>query len=473
MGFLVGALCIILFSVFLVQIGKARELASTVYNDKSEEYAINTFQAGFGMVFMIVFLLGCIASFVYYMPYILGWGPYTAASEHGPVVDRLFNVTLLITAIVFFITQFALFYFAWKYRGRKGSKGIYWAHNEKLEMVWMIVPSVVMTFLVIGGLQAWNQIMIDLPDDHKSVVLPSSENEHIEIEATGTQFLWILRYPGRDGKLGIRDFTKIDGGTNPLGQVWSDPNNIDDFHPDKIVLPVGKKVRVRITARDVLHNFYIRDFRVKMDAVPGMPTYFIFTPTVTTDSMRRRLKERPEWQVADKNDPNKQRWETFDYELACAELCGRGHYSMRRIVKIVSDEEYLAWIDAQEGGSLSAEGQVEGVKTQYFANIKGTAADVLASSEEMKNYEGIMAAKVKANAKIEAAAKDVSIMAQVQVPLKALRLATTAADAEKAFSEIDRITAGYSTVETPVMDTTAVADTTAVEIDTTAAPTPH
>lgn len=483
MGFLVGALCIILFAVFIVQIGKARELASTVYNDKSEEYAINTFQAGVGIVFMVVFLLACVVSFIYYIPYILGWGPYTAASEHGPEVDYLFNITLFFTGIVFFITHALLFYFAWKYRGKKGSKAIYWAHDEKLELVWMIIPAIVMTFLVVGGLQAWNKIMIDLPEDHKSVVLPTEDNEYIEIEATGTQFLWLLRYTGRDGKLGTRDFTKIDGGTNPLGQVWSDPNNLDDFHPDKIVLPVGKKVRVRITARDVLHNFYIKDFRVKMDAVPGMPTYFIFTPTVTTDSMRQRLSKRPEWQVADKNDDSKKRWETYDYELACAELCGRGHYSMKRIVKIVSEEEYLDWLDEQEGGKLTEDGKLEGVKSQYFANVHGNDLDPMLGSQRIADYQAILKAKATGHTKItavktalEAADKNANIaavtnltaiMKELEGPLKTLRLATTPTAAQDALREIDRIAGGApTTVETPAVDTSTMV------LDSTSAITP-
>jgi len=386
MGFFVGALCVILLTVLVVQVGKARELASELRADASEEYEVNKFQAGLGVLFVVSFLVACVISFIYYIPTSLGWGPNTAASEHGTEVDYLFNLTLFFTSIVFFLTQFLLFWFAWKYRGQKGKKAIYWAHNETLEMVWMIVPSVVMTFLVVGGLQAWNNIMTDLPSDAVSVVLPNDdkEEEFIEIEATGSQFLWFLRYPGRYGQIGPKYFTQING-SNPVGQTWEDERNIDDFMTTQIVLPVGKKVRVRITARDVLHNFYIRDMRVKMDAVPGMPTYFIFTPTVTTDSMRRRLSARAEWQVADKNDATKQRWETFNYELACAELCGRGHYSMRNLVKIVEVDEYLAWIDQQEGGELEETTLTDGttklvlkdksIKSQYFSKVYQTEKD--------------------------------------------------------------------------------------------------
>jgi cytochrome c oxidase subunit 2 len=376
MEILIGALCAVLLTIFVVQIGKARELASIVRNDPNEEYEINNLHAGLGMIFMVVFLVACVASFIYYIPYVLGWGPNTAASEHGPEVDYMFNLTLFFTSIVFFITQFLLFYFGWKYRGRKKAKALYWAHNEKLEMIWMLVPAVVMTFLVVGGLQAWNNIMID-KGDHE-----------IEIEATGMQFAWLLRYPGRDGKLGTRHFTKIDEkveviddktkkkemlkSNNPLGQDWTDEANIDDFSPSEIVLPVNKKVRVRILSRDVLHNFYLPQFRVKMDAVPGMPTYFIFKPVVTTDSMRNRLKQRPEWQVADKKNDKKQRWETFNYELACAELCGKSHFSMARIVRIVNEDQYIAWLDEQED------------LAHYIANVRGKGFDPFKDKADLK-----------------------------------------------------------------------------------------
>ena len=132
-------------------------------------------------------------------------------------------------------------------------------------------------------------------------------------------------------------------------------------HPSEIVLPVGKQVRVRITARDVLHNFNLPHFRVKMDAVPGLPTYFVFTPTTTTEDFRKGLKEYPEYNVPDPEDPEKMLWETFDFELACSELCGSGHYSMRRLVRIVSEREYDEWLSNQS--------------SYYFSSIRDTDED--------------------------------------------------------------------------------------------------
>ena len=426
MEILIGALCAVLLFVFIMQIGKARELASIVRNEpEEEEYEINKTQAGLGMLFMIAFSAVCVGSFIYYTPYMLGWGPNTAASEHGPSVDYMFNLTLFFTSIVFFITQALLFYFAWKYRGRKNHRAIYWAHNEKLEMVWMMIPAVVMTFLVVGGLQAWNTIMDD-------------SGHEIEIEATGYQFAWDLRYPGRDGKLGERHFTKIDERVqladtlgqplvdakgepvtarmaNSLGMIWSDERNIDDFMPDRIVLPVGKKVRVRIISRDVLHNFYLPQFRVKMDAVPGMPTYFQFKPVVTTDSMRRRLSQYPEWQVPDKNDPKKQRWETFDYELACAELCGKSHYSMRRLVKIVTEEEYLAWLDEQEANSVYLNNVRKEAKFKHLDPFKSETT--LLFEKLLASKEVVKAQKAKVEEALTAAKGDAAKTANIQAVL--------------------------------------------------------
>jgi cytochrome c oxidase subunit 2 len=282
----------------------------------------------------------------------LGYGPHQAASAHGPELDSMFNVTLFFTGIVFVLTHIALFYFAYKYRGRKGALSTFIPHDNKLEIIWTAVPAVVMCFLVIRGLVAWNDVMADVKEDE----------EHIEIEATGSQFLWYLRYPGPDGKLGARNY-KLITGKNPLGQDWLDDKNLDDVQPADLVLPVNKKVRVRITARDVLHNFYLPHFRVKMDAVPGMPTYFVFTPTKTTEEYRQELSKYPEYQQpTDPKDPDSEPlWKTFNYELACAELCGKGHFSMKKLVKIVSEDEYNAWLKEQQ--------------SYYMANIRNSEED--------------------------------------------------------------------------------------------------
>lgn len=344
-------LSLILISIIIVQIGKVTELAGKIRGEEEMQDLANRRQASYSLIFMLVFLAAVVVSGAYYKNYMLGYGPHQAASEHGGSIDSLFSVTLFFTGIVFFITQILLFYFAYKYRSQKGRKAAYISHNNTLELVWTGIPAIVMAYLVIGGLDVWNDVMPDVgPDD-----------QFIEVEATGFQFAWQLRYPGPDGQLGTRDFRMIKEGVNPLGQDWSDEKNHDDFLPNELVLPVGQKVRVRITSRDVLHNFYLPHFRVKMDAVPGMPTYFIFTPTKTTEEYRLELSKYPEYQVPSPVDTEKQMWETFEYELACAELCGKGHYSMKKLVRIVSQDEYDAWLATQT--------------SYYETSIKGTDDD--------------------------------------------------------------------------------------------------
>ncbi|MCR9054976.1 MAG: cytochrome c oxidase subunit II [Phaeodactylibacter xiamenensis] len=357
-------LCVILIGIIVVQIGKVTELAGKIRGEEEAQERTNRTQAGYSMIFMIVFLLACTVSAIYYKDSMLWYGPNESASAHGSSIDYIFNITLFFTGIVFFITQILLFYFAYKYRARRGSKAEYISHNNRLEVIWTAIPAVVMTFLVVGGLDAWNDVMADVEEGE----------DYIEIEATGYQFAWHLRYPGPDGKLGARDYKMISA-TNPLGQVWSDEKNLDDFHPSEIVLPVGKKVRVRITSRDVLHNFYLPHFRVKMDAVPGMPTYFVFTPTTTTEEYRAKLgalndrgePQYPEWHAPlDPEDPEgPTKFEDFNFELACAELCGKGHYAMRRAVRIVSEAEYKNWLSEQQ--------------SYYESTIKGTEDDPFAS----------------------------------------------------------------------------------------------
>ena len=357
-------LCVLLIGVVIVQVGRLSDLAIRIRGEGAAQIAANDFNARFGVFFMVAFLVGCVMCTIYYKNSTLGYGPNGAASEHGAWIDSAFHTTLIFTGIVFFLTQIALFWFAYKYRGRENKIAYFQPHDTRLELIWTAIPALVMFYLVADGLTIWNKAMADVPVDAVSGV------DYIEIEATGKQFAWDIRYPGADGVLGAKYFKNISG-TNPLGQVWTDNENLDDQHVGEIVLPVGKQVRVRITAQDVLHNFYLPHFRVKMDAVPGIPTYFVFRPTTTTEEYREKLGSLdkvgtplyPEWhEPYDPDEPDgPKRYEAFNYELACAELCGKSHFSMRREVKIVSEEEYEEWLAQQS--------------SFYLTNVRGTDDD--------------------------------------------------------------------------------------------------
>jgi len=368
-------LIFLLLGVIVVQIGRVTELAAKIRGEEEVEQQNTNRQAKMLVLFLVVFLVLGIGSAYYYKDVMLGYGPLQSASAHGGDIDTLFNWTLFFTGIVFVITHVLLFWFSYKYRTMPGRKAMFQPHNNTLEIIWTVVPAVVMTFLVVNGLVVWNEVMTDLPSD----------GEYLEIEATGYQFAWDVRYPGADNKLATKNFRLIDPATNPLGIDWSDDKAIDDVvlsGADKIVLPVDTTVRVRITAKDVLHNFYLPHFRVKMDAIPGLPTYFHFKPITTTKEFRQNLKNYPEWREPyDPADPeSKERWEMFDYELACAELCGKSHYAMKRIVEVVTREEYEEWMAEKNS------------KPYYLTTIRGTENDprkgeLLDIEKKMRNVE--------------------------------------------------------------------------------------
>lgn len=342
---LIVLFCFVLIAVVLVQIGKVYELTNAIKGEQQVLRDNSKWNGWFSVGFLVLFLIGVFWSAWDYKNVMLGYGPHESASAHGTILDDLFDVTLVLTGIVFVLCHIALFWFAYKYRYQEGRKAKFIPHDNRLEIWWTAIPAVVMTILVVRGLNAWNTVMADVKEGE----------DYMEIEATGQQFGWTIRYPGPDGKIGTRDYKKTTG-ANTLGIDFTDPKTWDDVIPgEALYLPVGKKVRVRILAKDVLHNFDLPHFRVKMDAVPGLPTYFVFTPVKTTAQYREELRKYPEYhQPFDPADPTgPKRWEKFDYELACAELCGKGHYSMRRVFKIVSQEEYDAWYKQQKSFYLT------------------------------------------------------------------------------------------------------------------------
>jgi cytochrome c oxidase subunit 2 len=245
---------------------------------------------------------------------------HESASEHGLDIDFMFNTTLIITTIVFILTHIALFGFSFKYRGSENRKAYFYPHNNALERIWTIVPAIVLTVMVLLGFFTWRGITNISEEDQKKA---------INIEVTGEQFKWTLRYAGSDNQIGNRNY-KLTTATNGLGIDFKDQKSWDDKLVGEIVIPVNKPVRININSKDVLHSFYLPDFRVQMNAVPGMPTTFQFTPRLTTAQMREK-----------RNNPK------YDYVLLCAKICGAGHYNMQAKVTVVSDAEYAAWLAKQ------------------------------------------------------------------------------------------------------------------------------
>ena len=242
-----------------------------------------------------------------------------AASLHGVKIDDMFNVTTGITMTVFFITQILLFTFLFKYRHSSKRRAHYLPHNNTIEKIWTIVPAIVLTILVVFGFFTWQEIMDTTP-----------AKGDLNIEVTGHQFAWELRYPGVDGKLGDIDYRLVSA-NNLLGINYKDQNSFDDLRADTMYLPVNHVIRLNIRAQDVIHSCYMPHFRVQLNAVPGLPTFFKFTPTITTADMRNRL-DQPD----------------FEYLLYCNKICGGIHYNMKKIVRVVTESEYQEWIAKQK-----------------------------------------------------------------------------------------------------------------------------
>jgi cytochrome c oxidase subunit II len=321
MDLLMTGLKLLLLVTVVLSLNILRMVFNLRSTDPLESVNFNNLNSNIMVGFIFVGLcLGVFFSF-YYQPLYLP----EASSNHGMEIDKMFNLTLAVTGIVVIITHLVLLYFVFKYRWNDNRKALYYPDNNKLEMMWTIAPAIVLTVLVLDGTKNWNAIMQPPPADA------------IEIELTGKQFAWNIRYAGPDNEFGKTNFRMISA-ENELGFDWEDSAGKDDVMPGEIYMPVNRAVLLKIRARDVLHSVYLPHFRVKMDAVPGMPTQFCFTPNKTTKEMRAKLGN-----------------ENFNYELACTEICGRGHFSMKRTVVVVTEEEYNEWLRKQKAYFKPAE----------------------------------------------------------------------------------------------------------------------
>ncbi len=313
-GFL-AVLVVVLIFVVIFQIAKASEYVSILKGEKKARQQNNRINGFLLITFLVLGLIG-----VYYCNEALrGKILGEPASEQGESIDNMIMWTLVITGIVFVITQVLLFWFAFKYQEKEGQAAFYFPHNNRLEVIWTVIPAIALTVLVAIGLRHWFRITSEAPKDA------------MVVEITGKQFNWLIRYPGKDGLLGSKYFKNINDATNPVGQDWDDNLNKDDFMANEMHLVVGRPVKLIIGSRDVVHDVGLAHFRLKMDAVPGIPTTLWFTPKFTTAQMKEKT-----------GNPD------FVYEISCDQMCGVGHYSMRAVIVVETQAEYDKWFKAQK-----------------------------------------------------------------------------------------------------------------------------
>lgn len=439
---LITLLVVIAGVIALAQLAKVGQLTSLIRNKKEEDIsdADTRLNGGLFIAFMVAFY----ASFIFL---IVRYGDYNppAASAHGESYDTLMDFNMYIIIAVFFLVNSALFIFANKYRFDKERKARFFAHDNRLELIWTVIPSIVLAVIIIFGLRTWNEMTGDASDDA------------LRVEVYSKQFDWTARYPGADGEFGLANYNLITP-TNPLGIVTQDGvtealaeiegqialleaelahergrllaemasiedqlhsgdhhghnahgenhgdehdhhgissefkanlearlhevehmlasdnvvvlsnaaaeakegklhrlkrhrQRIEEVKPfdydggiaaweagadDKIMksefhLPVGREVEFVFRSRDVIHSAYMPHFRAQMNTVPGVPTRFKMTPTITSDSMRTIL-----------DDPD------FNYVLLCNKVCGAAHFNMQMAVVVETEAEYNAWLESQE-----------------------------------------------------------------------------------------------------------------------------
>lgn len=363
----------------IAQLARVYELTSRLRGKREEDISPgdNRMNARLMWVFMILY-------FGFFAWLVIRYGDKMlpiAASEHGVATDKLLGFNWIILLIAFVLTNVLLFVFAAKYVYSKDRRAYWQPHNNKLELLWTVVPAAVLAVIIIYGLTTWNRI-----------TAPASP-EAVLVELYAKQFDWTARYPGEDGLLGATDFRLING-TNPLGiatpaslaerlgemqaeideletalreQILPD-NQVDDLterlerlirHKSRLInlrtvmeldieqngaaspylagaddivtkdfmLPLRQEAKILIRSRDVIHSAYIPHMRSQMNAVPGMTTQMKMVPIISTDSMRTHVMKD----------------ETFDFILLCNKICGSAHYNMQLPLMVTTPTEFEAW----------------------------------------------------------------------------------------------------------------------------------
>jgi len=306
----------ILVIATLVQIVRVSELLSEIKNKDVNEVTDKDNNTQ-GILFLIVgfgFLIFVVWQMITWNHLLLP----PASSVHGTQIDFLMKMSMGLILIVFFVLSPILFYFVYKYRGKKSNKAYFFSHNNKLEVVWTVIPTIILTGFIIFGLKTWDNAMnVEITESTKV------------IEVYGKQFNWTARYSGIDNTLGKANY-KLVKGKNTLGVDMLDVNSADDKMTREVHLVVDEPVLLKFRSQDVIHSAFLPHFRVQMNCVPGMTTQFGFTPTKTTAQMK-------ESEGAD-----------FEYVLLCNKICGASHFNMQMKFIVETQEEYDIWIASQD-----------------------------------------------------------------------------------------------------------------------------
>ena len=326
---------IVLLVVAVAQLVRVFEVSSSLKGSNANDanYKDYRTQGRMMFAFLLAFLFFCLWLVIKYKDAILP----QPASEHGKGIASLMWLNMSLIGFVFVVVNILLFYFTFKYYSRPNTKATYYSHDNKLELIWTMVPAAVLCVIIILGLRMWHTITAP------------AEKDALVIELYAKQFDWTARYAGKDNTLGKSNYRLIEG-ANALGMDSTDANGNDDIvvH-NEIHIPVGKQVEFKINSRDVIHSAFMPHFRIQMNAVPGMTTSMHMTPIFTTAEMRKQADVIK--QTALINEARAKNGEEpyeFNYVLLCNKICGASHYNMQLTVVVDTQADYEAWIAKQK-----------------------------------------------------------------------------------------------------------------------------
>lgn len=326
---------IILTVVAVGYLVRVYELATSLKGKKNHEITEkdNRLMSKIMLAFLPAFFIFIIWQLQSYGPRLLP----ESASIHGVELDWLFDFNMAILWFVFVITHITLFYFSYKYYGRDNNKATFYPHNNKLEMIWTVIPAIVLAVIVIYGIKTWNGITADAKPDSMIV------------ELYAKQFDWTARYSGADNTLGESDY-KLITPTNDLGMDSTSKEGMDDIIvKNELHIPIGKEVEFKFRSRDVIHSAFFPHFRAQMNVVPGMTTMLHFTPTITTAEMRKKADVIELMKgINDRRAERGDKPEEFNYILLCNKICGNSHYNMQMTIVVETEEEYNKWLSSKK-----------------------------------------------------------------------------------------------------------------------------
>ena len=374
---MIKVLIVLFVLIFLAQIIRVFEISSNIGKNKNE---VTDSSNNINGIFLLIAGIVLLVFFFWQRAEWMHLTLQTPASEHGVMIDKLWDTTMGLIMFVFLLLTPMLFGIAYYFRGRQDRKASFITHNNKLEIFWTAIPAVTLLALISYGLNVWGKIV------------NQDVSDAIVVEVYAKQFGWSARYAGEDNKLGSANVRYV-GGRNELGVISKNTKQSqikavdekidkllaeiensdnpaekklksarveklekkrktlltyfittseeqllaaeDDVVTKELHLPVGKKVLFKFRSQDIIHSAFLPHFRVQMNCVPGTTTQFAFTPTVTSEDMKKEMDN-----------------ELFDYVLLCNKICGNAHYNMQMKVIVESEEDFNKWMESQNENKI-------------------------------------------------------------------------------------------------------------------------